>query len=161
VDKILTGSARQTPYIYKFLAKANQLADLVQRNIGALEGFVRRLQVVAQVSIPAENHEAFWNTGGWAPPNYIAPDPPITDAERAAFSELRFRRRVSYTHAGFVFPPASGRQSCRLMRLRSFTPANGSAMAICPASEDPRSDERSSHVIRNVKVHGHRTSVRL
>ena len=30
-----------------------------------------------------------------------------------------------------------------------------------PANEDPRPDERSSLVIRNVKVHGHRTSVRL
>jgi predicted DNA-binding ribbon-helix-helix protein len=34
-------------------------------------------------------------------------------------------------------------------------------MAIASASEDPRPDERSSLVIRNVKVHGHRTSVRL
>jgi predicted DNA-binding ribbon-helix-helix protein len=34
-------------------------------------------------------------------------------------------------------------------------------MAIGLASEDLRPDERSSHVIRNVKVHGHRTSVRL
>jgi predicted DNA-binding ribbon-helix-helix protein len=34
-------------------------------------------------------------------------------------------------------------------------------MAIGPASEDPRPDERSSLVIRNVKVHGQRTSVRL
>jgi DNA helicase II / ATP-dependent DNA helicase PcrA len=23
-------------------------------------------------------HEAFWSTGQWAPPNYIPPDPPIT-----------------------------------------------------------------------------------
>jgi predicted DNA-binding ribbon-helix-helix protein len=29
------------------------------------------------------------------------------------------------------------------------------------ASENPRPDERTSHVIRNVKVRGHRTSVRL
>ena len=34
-------------------------------------------------------------------------------------------------------------------------------MAIGLASEDPRSDARSSLVSRNVKVHGHRTSVRL
>jgi predicted DNA-binding ribbon-helix-helix protein len=34
-------------------------------------------------------------------------------------------------------------------------------MAIVPASKNPRPDERSSLVIRNVKVHGHRTSVRL
>src|SRR6266404_9055773 len=30
--------------------------------------------------------EAFWSTGQLAPPNYIPPDPPITDAERAAFN---------------------------------------------------------------------------
>jgi predicted DNA-binding ribbon-helix-helix protein len=34
-------------------------------------------------------------------------------------------------------------------------------MAIGLASEDPSPDERSSLVSRNVKVHGHRTSVRL
>jgi len=34
-------------------------------------------------------------------------------------------------------------------------------MATGIASKDPRPDERSSLVIRNVKVHGHRTSVRL
>ncbi len=34
-------------------------------------------------------------------------------------------------------------------------------MAIGPVSEGPRPDERSSHVIPNVKVRGHRTSVRL
>ena len=34
-------------------------------------------------------------------------------------------------------------------------------MAIGLASEDARPDEGSSLVIRNVKVHGHRTSVRL
>ena len=34
-------------------------------------------------------------------------------------------------------------------------------MAVGPANEDLRSDQRSSLVSRNVKVHGHRTSVRL
>jgi predicted DNA-binding ribbon-helix-helix protein len=34
-------------------------------------------------------------------------------------------------------------------------------MAIGPARKDPRPDDRSSLVSRNVKVHGHRTSVRL
>jgi Ribbon-helix-helix domain len=34
-------------------------------------------------------------------------------------------------------------------------------MAIGPAREDPRPDERSSLVIRNVRVQGHRTSVRF
>jgi predicted DNA-binding ribbon-helix-helix protein len=47
------------------------------------------------------------------------------------------------------------------MMLRSFVPGYGSAMTMRLASEDPHPDDRSSHVIRNVKVHGHRTSVRL
>lgn len=34
-------------------------------------------------------------------------------------------------------------------------------MALRLTSENPRLDERNSLVIRNVKVHGHRTSVRL
>jgi predicted DNA-binding ribbon-helix-helix protein len=34
-------------------------------------------------------------------------------------------------------------------------------MAIASANEEPSPDERSTLVIRNVKVHGHRTSVRL
>jgi predicted DNA-binding ribbon-helix-helix protein len=47
------------------------------------------------------------------------------------------------------------------MIWKSFIPAYGLAMAIGPASKKFRPDERSSLVIRNVKVHGHRTSVRL
>jgi len=42
-------------------------------------------------------HEAFWNTGAWSPPNYIAPDPPITDAERAAFTAFHGPRTQTYS----------------------------------------------------------------
>jgi superfamily I DNA/RNA helicase len=30
-------------------------------------------------------HEAFWGTGQWGPPNSVPPNPPITAAERAQF----------------------------------------------------------------------------
>jgi DNA helicase II / ATP-dependent DNA helicase PcrA len=39
-------------------------------------------------------HEAFWNTGTWSPPNYIPPDPPITESERAAFTALHGHRLI-------------------------------------------------------------------
>ncbi len=42
-------------------------------------------------------HEAFWNTGTWAPPNYIPPDPPITDAERASFTAFHGPRTQTYS----------------------------------------------------------------
>jgi superfamily I DNA/RNA helicase len=42
-------------------------------------------------------HEAFWNTGQWAPPNYIPPDPPITAPERAAFVTFHGPRTQTYS----------------------------------------------------------------
>ena len=34
------------------------------------------------------DHEAFWSTGDWDPPNYIIPDPPIAIEEREKFREF-------------------------------------------------------------------------
>lgn len=42
-------------------------------------------------------HEAFWSTGQWAPPNYIPPDPQITPAERAAFNTFHGPRTQAYS----------------------------------------------------------------
>ncbi len=42
-------------------------------------------------------HEAFWSTGQWAPPNYIPPDPPITAAERASFNAFHGPRTQTYS----------------------------------------------------------------
>jgi len=42
-------------------------------------------------------HEAFWSTGQWAPPNYIPPDPPITQAERATFNVFHGPRTQAYS----------------------------------------------------------------
>lgn len=37
------------------------------------------------------NYEAYWNTGYFDPPNYIPPDPPITDPERHSFGTFSNR----------------------------------------------------------------------
>lgn len=42
-------------------------------------------------------HEAFWGTGQWGPPNYIPPDPPITDTERMAFRNFHGPRTQTYS----------------------------------------------------------------
>ena len=42
-------------------------------------------------------HEAFWSTGQWAPPNYIPPDPPITAAERTSFNAFHGPRTQTYS----------------------------------------------------------------
>jgi len=42
-------------------------------------------------------HEAFWSTGQWAPPNYIPPNPPITQGERNAFDAFHGPRTQAYS----------------------------------------------------------------
>lgn len=42
-------------------------------------------------------HEAFWGTGQWGPPNYIPPNPAITPGERAQFSAFHGPRTQSYS----------------------------------------------------------------
>jgi DNA helicase II / ATP-dependent DNA helicase PcrA len=42
-------------------------------------------------------HEAFWSTGVWMPPNYIPPDPPISQAERTAFITFHGPRTQLYS----------------------------------------------------------------
>jgi DNA helicase-2/ATP-dependent DNA helicase PcrA len=43
------------------------------------------------------NHEAFWATGTWGPPNYVPPDPAITEAERKAFDAFHNERTQVYS----------------------------------------------------------------
>lgn len=43
------------------------------------------------------DHEAFWNTGQWGPPNYVPPDPPITAQERGAFGAFHGPRTQTYS----------------------------------------------------------------
>jgi DNA helicase-2/ATP-dependent DNA helicase PcrA len=42
-------------------------------------------------------HEAFWSTGQWLPPNYVAPSPAITGIERAQFAAFHGPRTQSYS----------------------------------------------------------------
>jgi hypothetical protein len=42
-------------------------------------------------------HEAFWSTGQWGPPNYVPPNPAITAAERAQFAAFHGPRTQSYS----------------------------------------------------------------
>lgn len=45
--------------------------------------------------------EAYWATNSWAPPNYVPPDNPITDEEKASFE--RFHRQVKSVY-GCILP---------------------------------------------------------
>jgi len=42
-------------------------------------------------------HEAMWSTGVWDPPNYIPPDPPISEAEVNSFT--RYHGPATETYA--------------------------------------------------------------
>lgn len=42
-------------------------------------------------------HEAFWNTRSWTPPNFTPPAPPITDAERSSFIAFNGPRTQVYS----------------------------------------------------------------
>ncbi len=43
------------------------------------------------------DHEAYWSTGVYDPPNYVPPDPPISAAERAQLSEFLVRFEQVYS----------------------------------------------------------------
>lgn len=53
-------------------------------------------------------HEAFWSTGQWAPPNYIPPNPPITQAEAQCL------QRFSWSPYPIVFLRVAGRDRARM-----------------------------------------------
>lgn len=44
-----------------------------------------------------QEHEAFWSTGQWGPPNYVPPNPAITPAERAQFAAFHGPRTQTYS----------------------------------------------------------------
>ena len=44
-----------------------------------------------------EEHEAFWSTGSWNPPNYLPPAPPITQLERDTFEAYHAPRAQTYS----------------------------------------------------------------
>lgn len=44
-----------------------------------------------------QDHEAYWHTGQWNPPNYIPPDPPVSDVERQSFTAFHNPRTQTYS----------------------------------------------------------------
>lgn len=62
-------------------------------------------------------HEAFWGTGQWGPPNYVPPNPAITAVERAQFAEFHGPRTQAYS---CVLPGEIVRQCVQHMVARTL-----------------------------------------
>jgi DNA helicase-2/ATP-dependent DNA helicase PcrA len=67
------------------------------------------------------NYEAFCGTGQWLPPNYIPPNPPITQVERTNYQQFHTPRTQIYS---CVLPGEIVRQCVVQMRARSLDPAS-------------------------------------
>jgi DNA helicase-2/ATP-dependent DNA helicase PcrA len=66
------------------------------------------------------DYEAFCGTGRWSPPNYIPPDPPIADAERAGYQRFHTPRTQVYS---CVLPGEIVRQCVVHMTAGTLNPA--------------------------------------
>ena len=66
------------------------------------------------------DHEAFWSTNQWDPPNYVPPNPPITDEERGLFATFHLRRTQTYA---CVLPGEMVRQCVSRMTAGTLEPA--------------------------------------
>jgi len=64
-------------------------------------------------------HEAYWSTGQWGNANYIPPDPPISDSERARFVAFHGPRTQSYS---CVLPGETVRQCVEALRAAVIDP---------------------------------------
>ena len=64
-------------------------------------------------------HEAFWVTGQWAPPNYVQPKQPITPAERQVFT--RFHDRTTRAYA-CVLPGTIVRRCVEQIKAHKLDP---------------------------------------
>jgi DNA helicase-2/ATP-dependent DNA helicase PcrA len=64
-------------------------------------------------------HEAYWSTGQWAPPNYAPPAPPITATERANFLAFHGPRTQAYA---CVLPGEIVRQCVTLLEQGAIDP---------------------------------------
>jgi DNA helicase-2/ATP-dependent DNA helicase PcrA len=67
------------------------------------------------------DHEAFWSTGLWEPPNYLPPEPPITAAERANFDAFHGPRTQTYA---CVLPGEIIRLCVQLMEAGVLNPVD-------------------------------------
>jgi len=65
------------------------------------------------------DHEAYWSTGQYNPPNLVPPDPPISDAERERFA--RFHRPRSQTYS-CVLPGEIVRKCVERMEAGTLDP---------------------------------------
>jgi DNA helicase-2/ATP-dependent DNA helicase PcrA len=65
------------------------------------------------------DHEAFWSTNQWDPPNYVPPNPPITAEERALFANFHLRRTQTYA---CVLPGEMVRQCVSRMTTGTLEP---------------------------------------
>jgi DNA helicase-2/ATP-dependent DNA helicase PcrA len=81
-------------------------------------GHVQRIGSTRCKDIRRE-HEAFWSTGRWDPPNYIPPNPPIYDAERSQFRTFHGPRTQTYS---CVLPGEIVRQCVAHMRAGTLDP---------------------------------------
>jgi DNA helicase-2/ATP-dependent DNA helicase PcrA len=66
-------------------------------------------------------HEAFWSTGQWGPPNYIPPNPPISTGERSQFRAFHAPRTQTYS---CVLPGEIVRQCLGHMRASTLEPVS-------------------------------------
>lgn len=66
------------------------------------------------------DYEAFCDTGQWSPPNYIPPDPPITDIERQDYQRFHVPRTQTYS---CVLPGEIVRQCVAHMTAGTLNPA--------------------------------------
>jgi len=64
-------------------------------------------------------HEAFWSTGQWGPPNYIPPNPPVSAAERTRFQAFHGPRTQTYS---CVLPGEIVRECVGHMRAGTLDP---------------------------------------
>lgn len=67
------------------------------------------------------NHEAFWSTGTWGPPNYVPPNPPISTKEKNLFKAFHTPRSQVYS---CVLPGELIRQCVAPMRAGTLDPVS-------------------------------------
>jgi DNA helicase-2/ATP-dependent DNA helicase PcrA len=77
-----------------------------------------RLTPTRCASIRAQ-HEAYWSTGNWVPPNYSPPSPPITQPERAQFQAFHAPRAQTYSS---VLPGEIVRQCLQQIAAGTLNP---------------------------------------
>jgi hypothetical protein len=69
-----------------------ELENVFDAEFGEISGIGKRRREKIR-----QDHEAFWGTGQWGPPNYVPPDPPISVAERTQFATFHGPRTQTYS----------------------------------------------------------------